>query len=54
MPEDFIELINEFLAYNSFKEKPIRLKEYLIKELNYTEEDAEEINALYNRGMLYS
>lgn len=50
----FIELIKEFLAFNSFKDKKISLKEYLTKELNYNEYDANEIVTLYNFEMKYS
>lgn len=54
MTTELIELIKQFISFNSTSEHKISMKEYLIKELNYNEEDANNINEIYNLEMKYS
>lgn len=54
MTTELIELIKDFIAFNKYKTKKIKLKEYLMQELNYCEDDAIDIVKLYNIGMMYS
>ena len=54
MTEEFIELIKEFIDFNSYKEKKYNLKEYLIQILNYDIAEAEDIANIYNLEMKYS
>ncbi len=54
MTEDFIELLKDFLEFNKYRENKLTLAEYLVQELNYSEEEANEINSIYNLKMNYN
>lgn len=54
MTEDFIELLKDFLNFNRYRKNKLTLAKYLVQELNYNEEEANEINRIYNLKMNYS
>ena len=51
---EVIQLSEDLSEYNEYVDEPLTLKKYLIQELNYSEEEAEEISKFYNIIMNYS
>ena len=54
MDESLLELVAELVEFNVYQEKKLTLKEFLIQELEYPENEAIEISNLYNSYMMYS
>jgi len=49
-----IKLIKDLIDFNKNRKNELNLKQYLVQELNYNEDDADEINSMYINIMKYN